>query len=675
MDEEKKKENKLKKILQNQSFRTTILLFVMVVLFLLMVVGGITILLRPYTITIDLNDGSEPMTETYTVNSGAINLGIPTRAGYHFTGWTGSNGSKPNRNVTVGNGQLGDLSYVANWSDDLEVTCQDWIVDKNGTMIREITDEVDKFLKGGGSGKKYGVQERTIKVKPGTKVNATKWGEDRDYKAYSDQYIYVGSSGEVTVNEDEITVYRYFNPIVDVNYTINGQSLGGLEIKNKDVAFFDFYIDGNIKSADVNDYCGPVPYGSEYEVVFKNINPDYVVADDTAASGRGADVRVAANIDFTYRSGEVEVTCEDWLIDRYGNKVKEITDEVDKYLGDTENSRKYALLERTVLFEEGEEVSGALWGSDESGGAYSDKYVYVSASDVVVGSSPETVYRYFYPLLDINAIVNNEVTVNTNNLARFKVYVDNMLVGDDVTDFYGGVPCGSDYRIEITEYINWSYVHNRSYVDDGTMGDYKKEVRLRFDDREGGAYVIVEDWIVDNAGNRIKNITEEVDAFLSAGKSRQKYTVQQRLFKARVGDTIDPKLFGNDDSIRSYEDAYVYAGASEKVTLEEGTTTIYRYFYPVLDVNGLIIETNAKTEETIEQGVGNTSGIATFSVYVDGRLKKYRAEDFYDGVPYGSEYEVKVLETGIGYELVEDDYSGTMEKDAVSLSLQFNKTE
>ncbi|MBQ2594060.1 MAG: InlB B-repeat-containing protein, partial [Candidatus Riflebacteria bacterium] len=71
-----------------------------------------------YTITYTLgaddviNDnptGFNSDTETFTLNE-------PTRTGYTFTGWTGSNGNTPQKEVTIAKGTTEKKSYTANWS-------------------------------------------------------------------------------------------------------------------------------------------------------------------------------------------------------------------------------------------------------------------------------------------------------------------------------------------------------------------------------------------------------------------------------------------------------------------------------------------------------------------------------------------------------------------------------
>ena len=67
-----------------------------------------------YTISYTLGGGTASNPATYTVED-SINLATPTRAGYTFTGWTGSNGTTPQKSVTIPKGTTGNKSYTANW--------------------------------------------------------------------------------------------------------------------------------------------------------------------------------------------------------------------------------------------------------------------------------------------------------------------------------------------------------------------------------------------------------------------------------------------------------------------------------------------------------------------------------------------------------------------------------
>ncbi len=70
-----------------------------------------------YKIDYNLNGGSvSGNPANYTADILPITLKNPVRNGYTFTGWTGSNGSTPQKTVTIAKGSTGNKSYTANWS-------------------------------------------------------------------------------------------------------------------------------------------------------------------------------------------------------------------------------------------------------------------------------------------------------------------------------------------------------------------------------------------------------------------------------------------------------------------------------------------------------------------------------------------------------------------------------
>lgn len=69
-----------------------------------------------YNISYNLDGGSiSGQPTSYNVESSTFKLPQPTKAGYTFTGWTGSNGRTPQMTVTVSKYTRGNLSYTANW--------------------------------------------------------------------------------------------------------------------------------------------------------------------------------------------------------------------------------------------------------------------------------------------------------------------------------------------------------------------------------------------------------------------------------------------------------------------------------------------------------------------------------------------------------------------------------
>jgi len=80
-----------------------------------------------YTISYELNGGEVEGTNPveYTVKSNSITLINPTKVGstilggldkYEFTGWTGSNGTTPQKTVTIPTGSTGNKNYTANYA-------------------------------------------------------------------------------------------------------------------------------------------------------------------------------------------------------------------------------------------------------------------------------------------------------------------------------------------------------------------------------------------------------------------------------------------------------------------------------------------------------------------------------------------------------------------------------
>ena len=97
---------------------------------LLKIFSAISIILVPvgaiiYTIHYALNGGTNHSNnpESYTEDTDTITLANPTKSGYTFTGWTGSNGTTPQTNVTIPKGSSGNKNYTAMSSFILE--CMD----------------------------------------------------------------------------------------------------------------------------------------------------------------------------------------------------------------------------------------------------------------------------------------------------------------------------------------------------------------------------------------------------------------------------------------------------------------------------------------------------------------------------------------------------------------------
>lgn len=83
-----------------------------------------------YNIEYTLNGGSVTAANpaNYNIETATFTLNNPTKTGYDFAGWTGSNGTTPQTSVSIAKGSTGDKSYTANWtpSNDTHYTVKHW---------------------------------------------------------------------------------------------------------------------------------------------------------------------------------------------------------------------------------------------------------------------------------------------------------------------------------------------------------------------------------------------------------------------------------------------------------------------------------------------------------------------------------------------------------------------
>ena len=93
-----------------------------------------------YTISYELDGGilaeDEINPESYTVESAPITLHNPTRTGYAFAGWTGTDLSASSATVTIAQGSIGNRTYTAHWTAN---TYQVALNTNGGTLSDPIT--------------------------------------------------------------------------------------------------------------------------------------------------------------------------------------------------------------------------------------------------------------------------------------------------------------------------------------------------------------------------------------------------------------------------------------------------------------------------------------------------------------------------------------------------------
>ena len=202
-----------------------------------------------YTITYDLDGGSADNPSTYTYETATFTLNNPTKFGYRFDGWTGSNGNTPQTTVTINNHSKGNRSYTAHWTRIWEGSGEQsdpYIIatTEDLNMLAKVTNGTDGFTANSSSGVFYRL--------------------DRNLDFGGDSFDGIGSS----------TVYL-FNGTFDGN----GKTISNFVIDKPNVervALFGNCAKGTVKNLIVNNatvtgnnYVGII-VGTSYNGTFSN---------------------------------------------------------------------------------------------------------------------------------------------------------------------------------------------------------------------------------------------------------------------------------------------------------------------------------------------------------------------------------------------------------------------
>lgn len=164
-----------------------------------------------YTIDYDLAGGTltEPNPSTYTYETEDFTLQNPVREGYIFLGWTGSNGNKPEKEVTIQKGSSGDRTYRANWKPEIKTITFDpaggtWSDGKTGSI--SINAEYDS--------------EITLPDMPVREHYTFAWWQNSNEREYNPGHIY-------KVTKDEM-FQAAWNPVrYGISYDLAGGRVEG----------------------------------------------------------------------------------------------------------------------------------------------------------------------------------------------------------------------------------------------------------------------------------------------------------------------------------------------------------------------------------------------------------------------------------------------------------------
>ena len=148
-----------------------------------------------YDITYDLDDGEIPTgqqsnPDKYSVLTDTFTLVNPVKTGYTFLGWTGSNGTEPQQEVTITKGSTGTKNYKANWraNTDTRYVIEHYEEDLDGDFV-VVTGYTEEL---------YGTTGQTVTIE----------GHKKDLTGYS--YYEEGSVPSGKIKGDGTTSLKVF---------------------------------------------------------------------------------------------------------------------------------------------------------------------------------------------------------------------------------------------------------------------------------------------------------------------------------------------------------------------------------------------------------------------------------------------------------------------------------
>jgi uncharacterized repeat protein (TIGR02543 family) len=301
-----------------------------------------------YDITISCNGGSGVSSRTYTIETATFTLGTPSRTGYTFNGWIGSNGTTAQKTVSIAKGSTGDKSYTAQWTENI-------------LTINYYSNYATSAFEGA--------------------LNAV--GADKNVKVYSENFYY---DNDYT----EYGIHNYSNPSGTVYMTRTGYKATGNwstangAIINENSGYATGQAIAQALGEDISSGSTSIDLYAQWEENILTVNYYSNKADYCTFKGDALDVSNTTSVLITSHYFKYD--------NRYDNGLPLVQDRIQiylsrtgykptKYWGTSENGG--LLVKQGVSFETGQAIAEALGKNITNGNAIVDIYVQWEPSGVV----------------------------------------------------------------------------------------------------------------------------------------------------------------------------------------------------------------------------------------------------------------------------------------------------
>jgi len=198
---------------------------------------------KEYTISYELNGGSAENPTTYTIESEDITLNNPTKEGYTFAGWTGTDLTEATQDVTIAKGSKENRTYTATWTaDEYTITYNlnggtaenttTYTIESENITLNKPTRDGYTFTGWTGTGLDVVTENVTIaKGSTGNKEYTANWTVKEYTIVYNLNNGTAENVGTYTIESEDITLN---NPTRE-GYTFAGWTGTGLDVVTENV--------------------------------------------------------------------------------------------------------------------------------------------------------------------------------------------------------------------------------------------------------------------------------------------------------------------------------------------------------------------------------------------------------------------------------------------------------
>lgn len=409
-----------------------------------------------YTISYDLNGGTVVVSNptSYNIETPTFTLNNPVKLGYTFVGWTGSNGTTPQKSVSIYKGSTGNKSYKANFT------------------ARTDTKYTVEYYQMNFDGKTYTKHEsKTFTGTTDTKVASL----DTLKKTYTGfTYAYAENADAIINGNGNTVVKLYYSRnkyTLDINSWIDSTKYDCLCYYTEDTngnftqyiaATAKVAINGTVYADGVKDYYNAeVYYGSDIQILVTPVTGHTIVNDISVDYSYTVSNNIAS-ISLKMPAGDKEIAPI-----LFTNNVNV-----------TVNHYQMNLDGKTYTLKDIDKLAGKSnhWITPETRNY--EGFTSPNKQSVKISQDGTTVVKYYYTrnkyTLDLNGLINgtlrgNLVDVVKNPITGAEdrhtagtavVTVNGTVVGNKVTDYCNEVYYGSSISIITTAESGYSIIDN-----------------------------------------------------------------------------------------------------------------------------------------------------------------------------------------------------------------------